>query len=75
MRSYLMIKYTPEINYLCPKNESITFIIAEGVFIIEDAGWEKLIWKRASEIFKNGNYQLFLNKIDAPDIIQGKLGN
>ena len=67
--------YPPDINSLCPVNESKAFIIPEGVFTHEVAGWEKLIWKRASEIFKNGNYQVFLDKIEAADIIQGKLGN
>ena len=37
--------------------------------------WEYIKWERVEDIFMSSNYQVFYDKIEKDDIIQGSLGN
>ena len=46
-----------------------------GVEQYEVEDWDKIVFCRAKEIFESDNYQVFIDKIEPGDILQGALGN
>ena len=66
--------FPPNFNSILGKNKSGEYIDPiEGPLREKIFDENEIEWKRASEIFPS--YQLFENKIDIEDIIQGKIGN
>lgn len=67
--------FTADTNSLCPKNSNNKFILPPDAYIEDVEGWDSFEWSEFKEIFKGNDYQVFLDKIEENDIIQGGLGD
>ena len=67
--------FPPEFNSLVPVDENGKIILPKDVEMNEISEWEEYEWKRAQEIFNSNNFQVFENKIEPDDILQGNIGN
>lgn len=69
-------KFKPIIESLCPYDESKqAFILPPDAYEDDVIDWETFEWSKFEDIFKTTNYQVFLDKIEEGDIIQGGLGD
>lgn len=68
--------FTATVNSLCPIDEANSQFILPPDAIPEDVDeWETYEWSSFKQIFDGDDYQVFLNKIEENDIIQGGLGD
>ena len=67
--------FPPTKSNLCKLNNSGQWDLPEDVEESEVVDWEKIKWKRVDNIFNSSEYQVFYDKIEKDDIIQGNLGN
>ena len=67
--------FLPSKNNLCEFNNFGQWELPEDVDEIDVNNWENIKWERVEDIFMSSNYQVFYNKIEKEDIIQGSLGN
>ena len=67
--------FPPTKNSLCKLNKLGIWELPEDVDEVDVQDWEKINWKRVEDIFESSNYQVFYDKIEKDDIIQGSLGN
>jgi hypothetical protein len=67
--------FPPEKKSLCPINRNGSWILPKECIDDDVYGWEDIKWARVSEIFDSDNFQVFEDKIEADDIMQGSLGD
>ena len=67
--------FPPKKNNLCELNYLGQWEMPEDVEENDLLNWEKIKWERVEKIFMSNNYQVFYDKIEKEDIIQGSLGN
>ena len=67
--------FPPTKTNLCKLNHLGQWDLPEDVEESEVADWDKIKWKRVDNIFMSSDYQVFYDKIEKEDIIQGNLGN
>ena len=67
--------FPPEKKSLCPINRNGNWILPKECIDDDVYGWEDIKWARVSDIFDSDNFQVFEDKIEADDIMQGSLGD
>ena len=67
--------FLPTKKNLCEFNNLGEWILPENVDENDLDNWEFIKWERVEDIFKSSDYQVFYDKIEKEDIIQGSLGN
>ena len=67
--------FTPSKQNLCKINNLGQWEFPEDVDENDLINWDNIKWERVEEIFMSKNYQVFYDKIEKEDIIQGNLGN
>ena len=67
--------FPPKKSNLCELNYLGQWEMPEDVEENDLLNWEKIKWERVEKIFMSNNYQVFYDKIEKDDIIQGSLGN
>ena len=67
--------FEPIKNNLCTINELGYWVLPNDVTQSDLHGWENIVWSRVENILATKNYQVFLDKIEEKDIIQGTLGD
>ena len=67
-------KYFPN-DQKCLFGEAGEQNLPKGVDREEVEGWDKIVFARAKDIFESDTYQVFIDKIEPNDILQGALGN
>ena len=67
--------FAPSKQNLCKINNLGQWIFPEDVDENDLNNWENIKWERVENIFMSNEYQVFYDKIEKEDIIQGNLGN
>lgn len=67
--------FKAETSTLCPIDENEEFVLPESCEPQDIEGFEDYSWTNFEKIFHGKNYQVFLDKIEENDIIQGSLGD
>ena len=67
--------FLPTKKNLCELNKFGQWDLPEDVDEIDVNNWEKIKWERVGDIFMSSDFQVFYDKIEKEDIIQGNLGN
>ena len=67
--------FLPTKKNLCELNNFGQWDLPEDVDEIDLNNWENIKWERVGDIFMSSDYQVFYDKIEKEDIIQGSLGN
>ena len=67
--------FSPSKQNLCTLNNLGQWLFPEDVDENDLNNWEKIKWERVENIFMSNDYQVFYDKIEKEDIIQGNLGN
>jgi len=67
--------FPPEKKSLCPVNRNGSWILPKECIDDDVYGWEDIKWARVGDIFDSDNFQVFEDKIEADDIMQGSLGD
>ena len=67
--------FLPTKKNLCELNKFGKWELPEDVDEIDVNNWENIKWERVEDIFMSSDFQVFYDKIEKEDIIQGGLGN
>jgi len=67
--------FPPETCSLMPLDEDGNVILPKDIEMQEISDWVDIKWKKPEEIFHSQNFQVFIDKIEANDILQGNIGN
>ena len=67
--------FLPTKKNLCELKKSGEWKLPENIDEIDLYGCESIKWERVENIFMSSDYQVFYDKIEKEDIIQGNLGN
>ena len=67
--------FPPEARCLIALGKTGEQVVPQNIETEEIEGWEKIVFSKASDIFESNNFQVFIDKIEPGDILQGELGN